>query len=93
MIAISVKDLRLKMPLVRSELKKGTRFLLIHKSKPIGKIYPIEDIDANPGPIISPDEEFKEWEQAAIMDLEKHVPYLTQEEVDYYMALPNIDDV
>ena len=37
MHAISVKELRGQLPLIRSELKKGESFLVIYQSKPKNK--------------------------------------------------------
>ncbi|EKD93605.1 MAG: hypothetical protein ACD_28C00109G0001 [uncultured bacterium] len=87
MIAISTKELRLKMPFVRSELKKGTTFLLIHKSQLIGEIKPIKKDQK----LTEIDEEQKMWEQAAIEDLGNE-DWLTQEEINYYLSLPDYDE-
>ena len=87
MYAISIKDLRNKMPFVRSELKKGTSFLIIFQSTPIGKLTPVDsgkEID-----VIN--NEFKEVEAAAIADLDED-EYLTQKEIDHYMSLPPLSD-
>lgn len=86
MQAISVKELRTKFPFVRSELKKGTSFLIIHKSKPIAELKPMNNGNGN-GISITQDEDFKIWEEAAIEDMNKYLPPLTKEEHDYYMSL------
>ncbi len=82
MHAISVKYLREKFPFVRSELKKGESFLIIHKSIPIAQLKPI----AKPK-FEETDEEFKDFERAAVEDLSEYLPPLTKEEHDYYMSL------
>jgi hypothetical protein len=84
MHAISVKYLRNKLPFVRSELKKGTTFLIIHKSQPIAKLEPFESFENEK------EEVDKEWEQAVVEDLDKALgnDYLSKEEVDYYLSLP-----
>ncbi len=40
---ISINELRLHLPSVLNELKKGIRFLLIYRSKPVGELKPIEN--------------------------------------------------
>ena len=77
---ISVKELRTKFPFVRSELKKGTTFLIIHKSKPIGQLVPM-----NEG--ISEEATLEEIEQTIANDWARMYPPLTKEEDDYYMSL------
>lgn len=84
MHAISIKKLREKLPFVRSELKKGTSFLVIYKSQPIAKLTPVEN-----------KQEFeeatdKEWEQAAMEDMMKSFgdDWPDKEEIDYYLSLP-----
>lgn len=86
MHAISVKELRQKFPFVRSELKKGESFLIIHKSKPIAELKPIDDLLKNEE---ATDEDI---ERAALEDLNKHIPPITKEEYDYYMSLPPLKD-
>ena len=87
MHAISVKELRQKFPFVRSELKKGTTFLIIHKSKPIAQLKPLNG-DAENGHVkIEKEDTFEDWQNAAAQDLAKHLPPLTKEEHDYYMSL------
>lgn len=87
MHAISVKELREKFPLVRSELKKGESFLIIHKSKPIAKLQPVNN-GGNYEETI--DEEDKMIERTAIADLNKALgdDFLSEEEVKYYLSLP-----
>lgn len=89
MHAISIKELREKMPLVRSELKKGTSFLIICKSKPIAQLTPIPNGDFQQE--IS--DEDKAWEAAGIEDCNKALgdDYLTEEEVKYYLSLKQKD--
>lgn len=91
MQAISVKELRQKFPFVRSELKKGTSFLIIHKSKPIAELKPV---NGKTGERIEIDfaEEMKDFERASLEDLNEHLPPLTKEEHDYYMSLPPLKD-
>lgn len=83
MQAISVKELREKLPFVRSELKKGTAFLVIYKSQPIAKLTPVENA-----------QEFEEatdeeWEQAAMEDMVKSFgdDWPDEEEINYYKNL------
>ena len=85
MNAISIKELREKMPVIRSELQKGESFLIIYKSKVIAELKPVFN---NEIPEEAEDENF---ERAAIADLNKALgdDFLTKEEVDYYMSLPN----
>lgn len=89
MHAISVKELRQKFPFVRSELKKGESFLIIHKSKPIAELKPV---NGNGAQLLNEvqDEDLKAFERAALEDLNKMLgdDYLTEEEVKYYMSLP-----
>jgi len=87
MHAISIKDLRNKMPFVRSELKKGTSFLIIYQSIPIGKLTPVQTNEE----IEVIDDEFREVEAAQIADLPEN-EYLTQKEIDYYMSLPPLSE-
>lgn len=86
MNAISVKELREKFPFVRSELKKGTSFLIIYKSKPIAQLKPIGEI---PDP---EDEDFKDMEKIAMQQWERDVPPLTPEELKYYLSLPPLKE-
>lgn len=90
--AISVKELRQKFPFVRSELKKGESFLIIHKSKPIAELSPVNGTNGN-GKMSSDSfddekEMIKELERASAEDINKHIPPITKEEYDYYMSLP-----
>lgn len=84
MQAISVKELRSKFPFVRSELKKGTSFLIIHKSKPIAELTPFH------GNGLSKDI-VEDFEKAGAEEWSK-LPPLTKEEHDYYMSLPPLKD-
>ena len=86
MHAISVKELREKFPFVRSELKKGTSFLVIYKSKPIAQLKPVEEIPE------SWDEDFKDMEKITMQQWEKEIPPLTPEEVKYYLSLPPLKE-
>jgi len=65
--------------MVRSELKKGTSFLIIYQSKPIAKLTPVDDIiegkEATDGDL----------EKAALDDWDDEP--LSKEELDYYLAL------
>lgn len=75
MAAISVKDLRSKFPFVRSELKKGTQFLIVFKNKPIAQLSPInKEID-----------ETAEFEALAVDEMEND--FLSDEELNYYLNL------
>ncbi len=85
MHAISVKELRTKFPFVRSELKKGTTFLLIYQSKPICKLSPMGGVDIK-------DENFEDWQAAGAQDVAKYIPPITKEEYNYYMSLPRLKD-
>lgn len=86
MQAISVKELRTKFPFIRSELKKGESFLIIHKSKPIAQLKAVNS--NNNTEEIEEAEWLKDWERAAAEDLNKFLPPITKEEHDYYMSLP-----
>lgn len=84
MNAISVKELREKLPFVRSELKKGTSFLIIYKSKAIAELKPVNNDEI-------PEEATEgDFERAALTDLNEALgdDFLTKEEVAYYMSLP-----
>lgn len=82
MFTLSTKNLRIKMPFVRKELKKGTSFLLIHKSQPIAQIKPVHSTE------IITDEFDKEVEAAAIADMgDADDDFLSQGEVSYYLSL------
>lgn len=81
MHAISVKYLREKLPLIRSELKKGASFLIIHKSRPIAKLTPVQEEATYEE---ATDEQL---EKAAIQDWAKDVPPLSKKELDYYLSL------
>lgn len=84
MQAISVKELRENLPAIRGELKKGESFLIIHKSKPIAKLEPFETLQQLT-------EEDKNFEEAAVADVNAALgdDYLTKEEAEYYLSLPN----
>lgn len=69
------------MPTVREQLKKGESFLLIHKSKPIATIKPLEDSQALEE---ASDEDF---ELAALNDFLPDEDYLTEEEMNHYLSL------
>ncbi|MBI2638291.1 hypothetical protein HYW83_01735 [Candidatus Peregrinibacteria bacterium] len=86
MHAISVKELRDKLPVIRSELKKGESFLIIYKSKPIAELKPIVDLSKYEE---ATDEQI---ERAATEDLNKFLPPITKEEYDYYMSLPPLKE-
>lgn len=82
---ISVKELRAKLPFVRKQLKKGQSFMIIYQSMPIAELKPIQKTKY-----------FKEKidkgiEKAAMEDWGGEAPYLSKEEIDYYMELPEID--
>ncbi|MBT5016287.1 hypothetical protein HN748_00355 [Candidatus Peregrinibacteria bacterium] len=81
MHAISVKYLRNKLPFIRSELKKGTTFLIIYKSQPIAKLEPVENF-----------EDFEEatdeeWEQATVDDMWNELDTPSKEEITYYKSI------
>lgn len=82
MHAISTKELRGKMPIVRSELAKGETFLIIHKSKPIAMLTPVQGI---PQQEEKPDTDFEALQAAATEDMGDD--FLTDEEINYYMSL------
>jgi len=81
MHAISVKYLRNKLPFIRSELKKGTSFLIIYKSQPIAKLEPVESFE---NLAEATDEE---WEQAAVDDMWDEADTPSKEEIAYYTSL------
>lgn len=82
MQAISVKDLRQKLPFVRGELKKGTSFLIIYKSQPIAKLMPVEKEQA------FEEATDEEWQQAAMEDMLKGLGSdPSDEEIEYYKNL------
>ena len=83
MHSISVKELRQKFPFIKSELKKGTSFLIIYKSKPIAQLTPLTDL---PQYEEATDEEI---EQAALTDINRALEddFLSEEEVAYYLSL------
>lgn len=89
MHAISVKELRQKFPFVRNELKKGTSFLIIHKSKPIAELKPVNGNNGNFE--INNEDILKDVEQAAA-DEWKNLPPITKAEHNYYMSLPPYKD-
>ena len=73
---ISTKELRTDLPSIRKQLAKGQEFFLIHQSKPIAKLTPVDGLEE------ATDEEI---EQSAIKDMGGD--FLTKEEVAYYLAL------
>lgn len=83
MQAISVKELRQKFPFVKSELKKGTSFLIIYNSRPIAKLLPFE------GEEFYEEASDEEWEKASMEDINASLgeDFLTEEEVKYYLSL------
>jgi len=86
MQAISTKELRQKLPMVRSELAKGESFLIVHHNIPIGKILPLEDS----GLPWHQTEEGQLWMQTQDEDSAKTTDpdeYLTKEEYEYYISL------
>lgn len=93
MHAISVKELRQKFPFVRSELAKGESFLIIHKSKPIAQLKPMNNGNSNGNLTISDEEKemMEDLQNAATEDINKYIPPITKEEYDYYMSLPHKD--
>lgn len=86
MHAISVKELRQKFPFVRSELSKGVSFLVIHKSRPIATLKPINGED-DLSPEIDDDKELMEEMQNAAAEEWSKLPPITKAEHDYYMSL------
>jgi antitoxin (DNA-binding transcriptional repressor) of toxin-antitoxin stability system len=84
MNSISVKELRQKLPFVRSELKKGTSFLIIFKSKPIAKLSPIDDLSDLEE---AADEEI---EFAVISDFDDGEDFLSKDELNYYLSLKDL---
>lgn len=82
---ISVKDLRSKMPFVRKQLEKGQTFMIIYQSIPIAELTPIQKTE------YFKEATDKEVEAAAMEDWGGDAPYLSKEELDYYMSLPEID--
>lgn len=96
MHAISVKELREKFPFVRSELQKGESFLVIYKSKPLAELKPIGNGNGKFF-IEDDDENFTEWQKAGAEDTIKALEAigdfgLSEEEIKYYMSLPQPDD-
>ncbi len=81
MHALSVKELRSMLPVVRSELKKGTSFLIIYKSKPIATLKPVDDL-----PTV---EELNDAdvEAATLHDFSEDDDYVTPDELNYYLSL------
>ena len=73
---ISTKELRTTLPSIRKQLASGQEFFLIHQSKPIAKLTPIDGLEE------ATDEEI---EQSAIKDMRGD--FLTKKEVAYYLAL------
>lgn len=78
---ISTKNLRASLPLVRKRLAQGEEFLLIHQSKPIAKIIPVNDSGQESKQAI-----LEDFQRATIEDVWDD-DYLTKEEVDYYLSL------
>ncbi|MBI3442414.1 MAG: hypothetical protein HY007_01470 [Candidatus Sungbacteria bacterium] len=39
---ISVKELRTRFPAIRREIEQGTRFILLHRSRPVGELGPVK---------------------------------------------------
>lgn len=91
MHAISVKELRQKFPFVRSELAKGESFLIIHKSKPIAQLKPMNNGNGNLTITDEEKEMMEDLQNAATEDINKYIPPITKEEYDYYMSLPHKD--
>jgi len=90
MHAISVKQLREKFPFVRSELEKGVSFLVIHKSKPIAELRPVNGKNGD----LKIDYEkdvIEDFERAGAEEWAK-LPPITKEEYDYYMSLAPKND-
>ena len=87
MQAISVKELRQKFPFVKSELQKGTSFLIIYNSRPIAKLLPFEGEKI--GEKIYEEATDEQWNKAALEDINKSIgdDFLTEEEVKYYLSL------
>ncbi len=81
MHALSVKELRSMLPVVRSELKKGQSFLIIYKSKPIATLKPVAGLPSV--------EELNddEVETAALQDFSDDDDFLTPQELKYYLSL------
>ncbi|MFA4844993.1 MAG: hypothetical protein WC654_00330 [Patescibacteria group bacterium] len=79
---ISTKELRGSLPDVREQLSHGEEYLLIHQSRPIATITPVKQVEND-------DVTFADIERAAIEDLGDD--FLTKEEVDYYLALPDYE--
>jgi len=48
MITISTKELRLNMPKIRRGLSGGRKYLLIHRSKPVAEISPLQKWPVTP---------------------------------------------
>lgn len=87
MHVISVKQLRTQFPLIRSELKKGESFLVIHKSKPIAQLKPV-NVENNKIEIEDEKELLDDLQKATAEDWNRSIPPITKEEHDYYMSLP-----
>lgn len=79
---ISTKELRTSLPAIRKRLAKGEEFYLIYQSKPVAKISPLKNVGVD-------DVTFADIEQAAIEDMGED--FLTKEEVDYYLSLPDYE--
>ncbi len=81
MVSLSVKELRNKLPFVRSELKKGTTFLIIYQSKPIAKLSPVDDLSD------LEEASDEDMELAAMADFNDDDEFLSEEELKYYLSL------
>ena len=46
---LSIKELRTRFPEIRREIEKGTRFILLHRSRPIGELRPIKKTPSGEG--------------------------------------------
>lgn len=79
MQALSIKELRNKLPLVRSELKKGEEFLIIYQSRPIAKLTPVTDLSD------LSEVKDEEIERIALQEIDED--YLTPKELSYYLSL------
>ncbi len=80
MRSISTKELRLNLPKVRRDLKRGEGFLLIHQSEPIAHILPVDKtVD------VSEDVTFEDLERAQIEELDND--WLSEDQITYYMSL------
>lgn len=83
MQAISVKELRENLPAIRGQLKKGESFLIIHKSKPIATLEPVNGLPSPYGG----EETLDDFQKQQSLDWSRMYTPLTKEEHDYYMSL------